>query len=72
MFSKSSQLKYWTFSGTSELTQLREETNLTYIKKYGQDYEVYIFHLLTHIQSFFVLDIVTQGWGLVVDSFQVA
>ncbi|KAL8562031.1 hypothetical protein ACOMHN_031802 [Nucella lapillus] len=35
MFATSSQLKYWTFSGETELTQLRQESNQDYIQTHG-------------------------------------
>lgn len=40
MFANSTQLKYWTFCGTTELSRLREEANKKYISKHAADFEV--------------------------------
>lgn len=39
MFANSTQLKYWTFCGTTELSRLREEANKKYISKHAADFE---------------------------------
>ena len=36
MFPQSSQLKFWTFSGTTEVNKLRAEANQKYIQEYGK------------------------------------
>ena len=40
MFPTSTQLKYWTFSGTSELNRLRIEANQKHVEKFGTEYDV--------------------------------
>ena len=42
MFPSSTQLKYWTFSGNTELGKLRSEANEKYIKEHGDDIAVSI------------------------------
>ena len=44
MFPTSTQLKYWTFSGTSELNRLRIEANQQFVEKYGREYDVRIIY----------------------------
>ena len=42
MFPTSTQLKFWTFSGTAELNRLRIEANQQFVEKYGSEYNVRI------------------------------
>ena len=42
MFPTSTQLKFWTFSGTAELNRLRIEANQQFVEKYGREYNVRI------------------------------
>ncbi|ELU05927.1 hypothetical protein CAPTEDRAFT_171887 [Capitella teleta] len=41
MFSSSTQLKFWTFSGVTELNRLRAEANETYVSEYGKNETIY-------------------------------
>ncbi|KAK2183548.1 hypothetical protein NP493_307g02022 [Ridgeia piscesae] len=38
MFPSSTQLKFWTYSGTAELNRLRIEANQQFVQKYGREY----------------------------------
>ena len=42
MFPSSTQLKYWTFSGNTELGKLKSGANEKYIKDHGNDIAVSI------------------------------
>ena len=47
MFSSSTQMKNWTFSGTTELNKLRVETNEKFMEEHSKKVHIYIF--LVHI-----------------------